>query len=116
MASAGCILPEVGTPSACRWAHSWEQLLNGRHRRLFGNRRIDLAFAQAHSNSMAHDLSTMVERMSVPALHEMHDSLWPLLVEASSANPQEFGELRSCASAIEAELISRSQAVARFQF
>ena len=57
----------------------------------------------------------MVERMSVSPVHEMHESLWQLLVERSD-EVQESRELRTCASAIEAELISRNQAVARFQF
>jgi len=78
-------------------------------------RRIDVAANEAQSSLMVHDLNTMVERMSVQALQEMHDTLWPLMV-ASADDAEESRELRSCASAIEAELISRSQAVARYQF
>ena len=64
---------------------------------------------------MPHDLTSMVEQMSVGSLHEMHDALWSLMVERAR-EPQESRELRLCAGAIEAELISRSQAVARYQF
>ncbi|WP_293677750.1 hypothetical protein [uncultured Phenylobacterium sp.] len=64
---------------------------------------------------MAADLTAMVERMSVTDLHAMHESLWALLVE-HARDPQESRELRMCAGAIESELISRNQAVARFQF
>ena len=64
---------------------------------------------------MAPDLTSMCEQMSVADLHEMHESLWPLMV-ARCGEVQESRELRTCASAIEAELISRNQAVARLQF
>ena len=64
---------------------------------------------------MAANLTAMVERMSVDALHEMHDRLWPMMV-AHADEAQESRDLRMCASAIEAELIARHQAVARFQF
>jgi hypothetical protein len=57
----------------------------------------------------------MCERMSVADLHQMHESLWQLMVERCG-EVQESRELRTWASAIEAELISRNQAVARFQF
>lgn len=70
---------------------------------------------EAHPSKVAHDLRTMVERMSVQSLHEMHAALWPLLV-ANADDAAQSRELRACASAIEAELISRSQAVARYQF
>ena len=64
---------------------------------------------------MVHDLNSMVERMSIAALHEMHESLWQLLV-ARHGDVEESRDLRQCAGAIETELIRRNQAVARYQF
>ena len=64
---------------------------------------------------MAPNLDALVERMSVPALHDMHESVRVALT-GSDHDVQERRELRSWAGAIEAELIRRNQAVGRLQF
>lgn len=64
---------------------------------------------------MAPNIQTLAERMSSRALHDMHETVRQAMV-GSVDDLQDKRQLRLWAGVIEAELISRNQAVGRLQF